>query len=33
MHEGGVNNGRDFMIMQEPKASALSTVIGLARVR
>ena len=32
MHEGGANNGRDCVIMHEPKASALSaieTVIGL----
>ena len=36
MHEGGANNGRDCVIMYEPKASVLSmieTVIGLARVR
>ena len=36
MHEGGANNGRDCVIMHEPKASVLSaieTVIGLVRVR
>ena len=33
MHEGRANNGRDYVIMHESKASALSaieTVIGLA---
>ena len=35
MHEGMANNGRDCMILHEPKASALfaiDTVIGFAWV-